>query len=86
MFIHKLPVEPSPVLVHYIGDASIFVPQPHGNEIKKPTKDYFSTAAPTNTAIKQSNGKHPQDVYESMKSQPDARVQPAFGPRNLKQV
>lgn len=86
VYLQKLISEPSPLLVHYVGDEKIFRPRAHGNEKKNPdTKVYFATAPSVRQEIK--GTKHPSEyVYETMRSKEEARLHPAMGPRNLKQV
>lgn len=87
VYLHKLyKDDSSPLLVHYVGDEKVFEPRCHGNEKKNKAREFFSTAPSVREAIKQIDGQPAQLVYQTMRSKSDARTNPAYGPRNLKQV
>lgn len=77
------------VLVQYIGDESIYVPRPHGNQKSTAVRNFASTMPSVLSKIKeQSAYKKPQEVYRSMvlENKVHGKYQGVLNPRNAEQV
>jgi hypothetical protein len=93
LYLYKLPVDgPTPLMVHYLGDCSVFKDMPFNRQSSDPKKQnsvrkpWFSTAKKVLSDIKAKPDVRPQALYEELQCQPEANEQPAYCPRNLKQV
>lgn len=77
------------VLVQYIGDESIYVPRPHGNQKSSVVRNFVSTMPSVLSKIKeQSSYNKPQEVYRSMvlENKVSGKYQGVLNPRNAEQI
>lgn len=87
LYLYKLAVDNSTCLMaHYLGDCSIFKDLPFQRQSCNPKKPWFSTAKKVLSEIRAQPDARPQALYEELQCQPEASAQPAYCPRNLKQV
>lgn len=84
MYIYQLPTRPSPLLVHYVGDSTIYQPMAHRSAVQS-NQEFIRTAKSVGDKAKQNLDKPPQ-LYEEILCESKASGQPAYQPRDRKQL
>lgn len=86
MHLFKLPMRQSPLLVHYVGDETIFKDFPHKSATKEPKRPFIRSAPTIGEKVKANMDKHPQELYQEMLFDSSAGSHPAYVPRDRKQL